>query len=156
LETQVFILNLLRTEYDRRVAFSKLLEEEKQAAVDHKLAISLHGLKVDDPDVKSCAEYEASLCNEEDSDLDDEWDRARELYAAGSCGGAAGPTPPNEGDSEDVSDAGGAKIVPNVVRPVARATELARVPDPTLQNLNQAVARLCAHSWTRNDIRGVC
>jgi hypothetical protein len=27
LETQVFILNLLRTEYDRRVAFYKLLEE---------------------------------------------------------------------------------------------------------------------------------
>jgi hypothetical protein len=97
LETQVLILNLLRAEHDSRVAFSKLLEEEKQAVEDHKLAMSLRGLEADDPAVKSCEEYETTLCGEDDYDADVEW------------GDTAALTLPINLDNEDSSDTEGSK-----------------------------------------------
>jgi E3 ubiquitin-protein ligase RNF144 len=135
LETQVLIYNLLRAEHDSRVAFSKLLEEEKQAVDDHKLAMNLQGLRVDDPHVRSCAKYEESLCDEEDVDSDDEWNRARELYSSGFCRGVAGLPPLDEMGSEDHSDVGDGEITCNAC--------LEAVPT------NDSLELACDHTYCR-------
>lgn len=82
LEGQVLLLKILREEHETRVAFSGLLKEEKQAAGDHQLAMQLAGRAVSDPDVKQCADYEASLCDAPECCSDEQWAMARELYAA--------------------------------------------------------------------------
>lgn len=82
LETQVFALGILKTEHENHVAFAKLLEQDKQAVSDHQLAMSLHGLKIDHPDVKSCSEYEVSLCDTKACSADEQWEKAKEQYAA--------------------------------------------------------------------------
>ncbi|KAH7070484.1 hypothetical protein BKA63DRAFT_579066 [Paraphoma chrysanthemicola] len=67
LETQVLKLKILKEEQESRLAFSKLLEEEeKQAVSAHQLAMQLAGLSVTDPDIPA----------------DEQWNIAKELYAA--------------------------------------------------------------------------
>jgi E3 ubiquitin-protein ligase RNF144 len=82
LQGQVLVLQILKEEHDNRVAFSRLLEEEKRAASDHQLAMRLAGMTVSNPEVKQGADYEASLCETSECDSDEQWDMARELYAA--------------------------------------------------------------------------
>jgi E3 ubiquitin-protein ligase RNF144 len=81
-EGQVLTLKILREEHDSRVAFSRLLEEERQAASDHQLAMRLAGLAVSDPEVKRGETYEASLRSVSDDGSDEQWEMAKELYAA--------------------------------------------------------------------------
>lgn len=79
LEGQILTLQILKEEYDNRIAFSKLLAQEKQAASDHQLDRRLAGMAVSDTEVERCTEYEASIC--EDSECGDEqWEMAKELY----------------------------------------------------------------------------
>lgn len=82
LEGQVLTLNILKDEHEGRVAFAKLLEEEKQAVTDHQLAMSLAGMGIGHSKVKSSNDYEATLCDEEDSTRDEQWEMAKELYSA--------------------------------------------------------------------------
>lgn len=72
LEGQVLTLKILREEHDSRIAFARLLEEEKQAANDHQLAMRLAGLAVNDPDIKRGADYEASLCDSSECNGDEQ------------------------------------------------------------------------------------
>lgn len=80
LECQVLVLKILKEEHDNRVAFSKLLEDEKRAVADHQLAMRLAGMTISDPEVKQGAEYEANLCDASECDNDEQWDMAKELY----------------------------------------------------------------------------
>ena len=82
LEGQILTLKILKEENDNRVAFFKLLEEEKRAASDHQLAMRLAGMTIAAPEVKRGADYEASLCDESKCDSDEQWDMAKEFYAA--------------------------------------------------------------------------
>lgn len=82
LEGQVLLLKILREEHENRVAFSRLLEEEKQAINDHQLAMQLVGRAVSDRDVTKRADYEASLCDAAECCSDEQWNMARELYTA--------------------------------------------------------------------------
>jgi E3 ubiquitin-protein ligase RNF144 len=82
LDGQVLTLVILRQEHANRLAFSRLMEEERQAASDHQLAMRLTGLAVSNSDIKRCADYEASLCDSTDCDTDEQWDMAKELYAS--------------------------------------------------------------------------
>lgn len=82
LEGQILTLKILREEYDNRIAFSRLLEEERQAVTDHQLAVELAGVTVDNHNHERSDDYETSLCNASDFDEDEQWDMARELYTA--------------------------------------------------------------------------
>jgi E3 ubiquitin-protein ligase RNF144 len=75
LEGQVLTLRILKDEHDNRVAFSKLLAEERQAINDHTLAMRLAGLAVNERD------QEVSLCEESECGEDTQWDMAKEMYA---------------------------------------------------------------------------
>ena len=81
-EGQVLTLKILRGEHESRVAFSRLLEEERQAASDHQLAMRLAGLAVSDPEVNCGETYEANLRSVSDDGGDEQWEMAKELYAA--------------------------------------------------------------------------
>jgi hypothetical protein len=78
-EGQVLTLKILREEHDSRVAFSRLLEEERQAASDHQLAMRLAGLAVSDPEVKRGETYEASLRSVSDDGSDEQWEMAKDV-----------------------------------------------------------------------------
>jgi E3 ubiquitin-protein ligase RNF144 len=82
LEGQLLLLKILREEHEGRVAFSRLLEEEKQAISDHQLSMELAGGAVSDPDFKQCSDDETTLCGAPECGSDEQWDMARELYAA--------------------------------------------------------------------------
>lgn len=82
LEGQILTLKILKEQHESRLAFSKLLKEEKQAVTDHQLAMELEGLAINDPGFKTSADYEASLRSESDCNSDAQWDMAKELYAA--------------------------------------------------------------------------
>ncbi|KAJ4361803.1 hypothetical protein N0V83_010744 [Neocucurbitaria cava] len=82
LEGQVLALKILANEHENAKAFQKLIVEEKRAVDDHKLAMQLAGLAVNDPVAQRCADYEASLCDESVCDDDAQWDMAKELYAS--------------------------------------------------------------------------
>ena len=82
LEGQILTLKILKEEHGNRAAFVKLLEVEKQAVSDHQLAMRLAGMSVNHPEVKNCADYEASLCGEQDCGTDEQWEMAKELYSA--------------------------------------------------------------------------
>lgn len=84
LEGQVLTLKILKEEHDNRVAFARLLEEEKRAVSDHQLAMQLAGLTVNDNDVKTSNNYEACLVDGTDCGSDEQWDMAKELYAQSS------------------------------------------------------------------------
>jgi hypothetical protein len=75
LEGQVLTLKVLKDEHNNRVAFSKLIAEERQAIDDHTLAMRLAGLAVNQRD------QELSLCDESECGEDTQWDMAKELYA---------------------------------------------------------------------------
>jgi E3 ubiquitin-protein ligase RNF144 len=81
LEGQTLVFKILREEHNNRVAFSRLLEEERRAAADHQLAMRLAGMTNSDPEVKQGADYEANLCEPSECDIDEQWDMAKELYA---------------------------------------------------------------------------
>ena len=81
LNDQIFLLKILSEEHKNRIAFSRLLEEEKQAVGDHQLAIQLAGRAASDSDVKQRSDYEASLCRARELCSDEQWDMAQELYA---------------------------------------------------------------------------
>lgn len=82
LEGSVATLDILKEEYVNRLTFTKLLEEEKQAAADHRLAMSMAGLKMDDPKVQRGAKYEESLCDDEGYDnTEEQWQLAKKIYA---------------------------------------------------------------------------
>lgn len=82
LEGQVLVLKILQEEHDNRAAFARLVEEEKRAVSDHQLAMRLAGMTTADLEVKRGADYEASLCDVSECDGDEQWDMAKELYAA--------------------------------------------------------------------------
>jgi E3 ubiquitin-protein ligase RNF144 len=83
-ESQVLVLKILKEEYDGRASFSRLLEEERQAVEDHKLAAQLGNPAANNPDAQQCAEDEADLSDAPECCSDEQWDMARELYAATS------------------------------------------------------------------------
>ncbi|KAL5113262.1 hypothetical protein ACEQ8H_008868 [Pleosporales sp. CAS-2024a] len=82
LEGQILTLKILREEHEDRVLFTRLLEEERQAVSDHRLAMVLAGVASTDPDVTRSDDYETTLCNASDCDEDEQWAMARELYTA--------------------------------------------------------------------------
>lgn len=82
LEVQILVVKILKNEYNERVAFKKILEDEKQAVSDHQLAMRLAGLSVGPEDVASSANYEAQLRKAEEADQDEQWEMAKDLYAS--------------------------------------------------------------------------
>jgi E3 ubiquitin-protein ligase RNF144 len=82
LQGQVYVLNVLRQEHASRVAFARLLEEEKQAVNDHQFALELNDLAKDNPHVEQHADDDASLCSTPECCSDEQWDMAQKLYAA--------------------------------------------------------------------------
>lgn len=95
LEDQIFILKILKQEHDDRVAYARLVEEEKQAASDHALALRLAKLDVKDTDrvrrastaTDSSGHYEGldSESEQFEEGIDEhnaQWNIAKELYAA--------------------------------------------------------------------------
>jgi E3 ubiquitin-protein ligase RNF144 len=61
LEGQVSVINILKDEYKERMAFKKLLDDEKQAVSDHQLAMRLGGMSIGAADAAFSADYEAQL-----------------------------------------------------------------------------------------------
>ncbi|KZM25640.1 zinc ion binding [Ascochyta rabiei] len=82
LEGQVLVIKILKDEYNERVAFNKLLDDERQAVSDHQLAMSLAGIPVGPADAAFSANYEAQLREAEDNDQDEQWEMAKDLYAS--------------------------------------------------------------------------
>ena len=81
LEGQVMAVRLLKAEYEERLAYKKLIDEEKQAVGDHQLAMRLEGMGLDHPEVRSCDDYQASLRSDDSLDDDDEnWQLAKKIY----------------------------------------------------------------------------
>ena len=78
---QVLSLNILREEHNNRLAFSRLLKEEKQASGDHQLARRLANLKSDNVDINRGAESTTSACVDWNPDADLQWGVAKEIYA---------------------------------------------------------------------------
>ena len=99
LEGRVLVINILKDEYNDRVAFKKLLEEEKQAVDDYQLAMRLAGMSASNA---SRADYEGQLCEAENCDDDTQWEIAKHLYAS-----------PFEGDNTELAPEGG-PVQPNV------------------------------------------
>lgn len=90
LEGQILTIKILEQEHDNRVAFAKLLEEEKQAVADHQLALTLATEKVNAPgilDDEDTIQYQSTLCDEDEFADDEQWDMAKELYSAAFEGG---------------------------------------------------------------------
>jgi E3 ubiquitin-protein ligase RNF144 len=61
--------------------FQRLIEEEKQAIADHQLALTLSGLSTDDPEFLLSSTYATNLSNNRSLGTDEQWARAKELYA---------------------------------------------------------------------------
>ena len=104
LEGQLLLLKILREEHENRLAFSRLLEQEKQAVADHQLAIRIAGHTVSESDVKQSSDYEASLRRVPESCTDEQWDMARELYAAAFERLPGDRAPPNAIQTVEASD----------------------------------------------------
>ena len=82
LEGQVLVIKILKNEYSERVAFKKLLEEERQAVSDHQLAMRLAGIATGAANAAFDVDYEAQLREAKDTDQDEQWEMAKNLYAA--------------------------------------------------------------------------
>ncbi|XPT04322.1 hypothetical protein M3J09_013402 [Ascochyta lentis] len=82
LEGQVLVVKILKDEYNERVAFKKLLDDERQAITDHQLAMRLAGMPVGPADTAFSADYEAQLREAEENDQDEQWEMAKDLYAS--------------------------------------------------------------------------
>lgn len=82
LEGEILALRIPGEGYENRLAFTKILEEEKRAVSDRQLAMRLAGLAVSDSVVKRSGNYDASLCHESDTGNEEQWELAKELYAA--------------------------------------------------------------------------
>ncbi|KAH9873267.1 hypothetical protein J1614_005665 [Plenodomus biglobosus] len=80
LEGQILTLKILKDEHDERVAFKKLLTQERQAVSDHQLAMRLAGLATTDPEFKRSDDYDASLQEEAEDDSCSRWQQAKEAY----------------------------------------------------------------------------
>lgn len=72
---------LLETEHETCAEFERLLEEERQAIADHQLALNLSGLSIDDPECVLSSTYATNLSNDRSLGTDEQWARAKELYA---------------------------------------------------------------------------
>jgi E3 ubiquitin-protein ligase RNF144 len=83
-ESQVLVLKILREEQESHGSFSRLLEQERRAVRDHRLAVQLADPAAIHPDIQQCAEDEANLSGAPECCSDEQWDMARELYAATS------------------------------------------------------------------------
>lgn len=81
LEGQVSVINILKDEYKERMAFKKLLNDEKQAVSDHQLAMRLGGMSIGAADAAFSADYEAQLNQADDGGDDTQWEQIKELYA---------------------------------------------------------------------------
>lgn len=81
LQGQVLALRILKQEHENRVAFTKLIKEEKQAADDHRLALKLSGMKLSHPDSPSSKEAGATLVAVDD-DADEQWESVKKVYDA--------------------------------------------------------------------------
>ncbi len=84
IEGQILTLKMLRADHENRVAFSRYLAEERQAASDHRMAMELDGLAPDHADVQRSVIYEAAIPVETDNGIDAQWQMAVELYPAAS------------------------------------------------------------------------
>ncbi|KAF3040566.1 hypothetical protein E8E11_000394 [Didymella keratinophila] len=91
LEGQVLVINILKDEYNERVAFKKLLDDEKQAVSDHQLAMRLAGMSIGTADAAFSADYEAQLDQADEEDDDAQWEMAKELYASAFDGDKVRP-----------------------------------------------------------------
>lgn len=82
LEGQVLVINIFRDEYNERVVFKNLLDDDKQAVSDHHLAMRLAGMSIGAADAAFSADYEARLDQADDEDGDMQWEMAKGLYAS--------------------------------------------------------------------------
>ncbi|KAH6875672.1 hypothetical protein BKA58DRAFT_126051 [Alternaria rosae] len=72
---------LLETEHKTSAEFERLLEEERQAIADHQLALNFSSLSIDDPEYVHSSTYATTLSNDRSLETDEQWARAKELYA---------------------------------------------------------------------------
>ncbi|KAI4651842.1 hypothetical protein J4E93_002038 [Alternaria ventricosa] len=72
---------LFEIERETNAEFEKLLEEERQAIADHQLALTLSGLSTDDPEYVLSSTYATNLANDRSLGTNEQWARAKELYA---------------------------------------------------------------------------
>jgi E3 ubiquitin-protein ligase RNF144 len=79
LEGQVLVIKLLKTEFDQRAAYKKLLDEEGQAIQDHELAMSMAGMSSSNTQKTSSTDYKAQLDAASGPD-DAQWETVKQLY----------------------------------------------------------------------------
>lgn len=77
LESQILVISILRTEHQERVTIENLLNEEKQIAGDHELAMGLAGLSLSGADTAS-RPLDTPYNDEDDA----QWEMAKQLYTS--------------------------------------------------------------------------
>ncbi|KAI4688678.1 uncharacterized protein J4E84_004608 [Alternaria hordeiaustralica] len=81
LDPDAMARELSETERETDAEFERLLEEERQAIADHQLALTLSGLSTDDPEYVLSSTYATNLANDRSLGTNEQWARAKELYA---------------------------------------------------------------------------
>jgi len=81
LDPDAMARELSKTERETDAEFEKLLEEERQAIADHQLALTLAGLSIEDPQFVLSSTYATNLSNDRSLGTNEQWARAKELYA---------------------------------------------------------------------------
>lgn len=79
---QVLVIKILKDEYNARVTFKKLLEDEKQAVSDHQLALRLAGITIGPADTMFNADDEVRLREAEVHKQVEQWNLAKDLYTS--------------------------------------------------------------------------
>lgn len=126
LEGQVLVINILKDEHNERVAFKKLVDDEKQAVSDHRLAMRLAGMSIKAINASFGADYEAKFDQTEDGDDDTQWELVKNLYASAFNEGNAYSTL----DSGSVQPAGASRTPLHGIRVVSAKQDIQQRLDP--------------------------